>query len=138
MKEVNVLEALRQAPSGEVGQVFQEEMRCVIKESFISLMIEEARQLCGGFYHPDSESVCRRAGSADRRASPADEIRWLDSGVQSHGLTERWSLFSSNRLWTTVRFKCYSRKIRHAFNDMFQRKIIFSFATFSFQNSINA
>jgi len=64
MKEVNVLEALRQASLREVGQVFQDEMRGIIKESFISLMFEEARQLCGGFYHPDAESGYSRGGSA--------------------------------------------------------------------------
>jgi len=64
MKEVNVLEALRQASLSEVGQIFQEEMRGIIKESFINLMFEEAKQLCGGFYHPDAESGHSRAGSA--------------------------------------------------------------------------
>ncbi len=64
MKEVNVLKALRQASLSEVGQIFQEEMRGIIKESFINLMFEEAKQLCGGFYHPDAESGHSRAGSA--------------------------------------------------------------------------
>jgi len=64
MNKSNVLETLRQASLSEVGQVFQEEMRRVIKNSLIELMFEEARQLCGGFYHPNSKSGYRRAGSA--------------------------------------------------------------------------
>lgn len=64
MREVNVLEALRQASLSEVGKVFQEEMRAIIKESYINMMFEEANQLCGGFYHPDSASAYSRAGSA--------------------------------------------------------------------------
>ena len=43
MKEVIVLKALRQASLSEVGQVFQEEKRSIIKERFISLMFEEAK-----------------------------------------------------------------------------------------------
>ena len=74
MKEVNVLEALRQASLSEVGQVFQEEMRGIIKESFISLMFEEARQLCGGFYHPDAASGYSK-GEAQKACSRSTEVK---------------------------------------------------------------
>ena len=43
MREVNVLEALRQASLSGVSQVFQDKMRVIIKESFINLMFEAER-----------------------------------------------------------------------------------------------
>ena len=65
MKEFNVLEALRQASLDEVGAVFHDCVREIVKESFVSIMLEETAALCGAFYHPDKGSRHRRGGSAD-------------------------------------------------------------------------
>ena len=65
MNESNVLEALRQASLEEVGAVFNDCVREIVKESFVSIMLEETAALCGAFYHPDKGSRHRRGGSAD-------------------------------------------------------------------------
>lgn len=94
MREVNVLKALSQASLSEVREVFNEEMRVFIKESFISLMFEEARQLCGEFYHPESKKECSRAGSAkgiftfNGRKEPVIRPRVRRTGVVANGEVE--------------------------------------------------
>lgn len=64
MSKCNVLSALSQASLSEVGEVLGDHMRNVVKESLVTIMLEEAGSLCGGFYHPDKSSGYARAGSA--------------------------------------------------------------------------
>lgn len=64
MREDNVLTALSQASLNDVGKVFTDHMRSVVRASLMDMMFHEASQLCGGFYHPDKKSSYVRAGSA--------------------------------------------------------------------------
>ncbi len=64
MSKCNVLLVLSQASLSEVGEVLGDHMRNVVKESLVTIMLEEAGSLCGGFHHPAKSSGYARAGSA--------------------------------------------------------------------------
>ena len=64
MNEVRVLETLRQASSSEVGAIFQEVTREIIRDSLVDLMLFEVSELCGSFYHPGADRRFKRGGSA--------------------------------------------------------------------------
>jgi len=86
MGKTNVLDELRQVPLSEVGAVFQEHLREVVKESFLRIMLEETSELCGAFYHPDGERRHRRGGSApghfrfEGRKIPVKRPRVVEKG----------------------------------------------------------
>jgi transposase-like protein len=65
MDKSKVLEALCQAPSEAIGAVFQDCMREIVKQSFVSIMLSEATSLCGAFYRPGKGKLHRRGGSAN-------------------------------------------------------------------------
>ncbi len=67
MKEATLIEALRQASLGEIGEVFRGWVQEVTKEAVVSVMFQEVEELCGAFYHPVSGSGFKRGGSAAGR-----------------------------------------------------------------------
>ncbi len=65
MDEFSELRSLGQIDSSEAGRVFREFLRAQVRQSLVSIMVEEVRELCGPKYHPAPDADCRRAGTAD-------------------------------------------------------------------------
>ena len=64
MVEDKVLEALRQAPLSEVGEIFRDSLTELVRDAYVRILYAEAKELCGPFYRPHSESEYKRAGTA--------------------------------------------------------------------------
>ena len=64
MEQFSVLQSLGQIDSTEAGRVFREFLRGQVRESLVSIMAEEVRELCGPKYHPEPDTDCHRAGAA--------------------------------------------------------------------------
>lgn len=65
MDQSSVLRSLGQMDSSEAGRVFREFLRGQVRESLVSIMAAEVRELCGPKYHPTPDADCRRAGTAE-------------------------------------------------------------------------
>jgi transposase-like protein len=65
MDQSSVLRSLGQIDSSEAGRVFREFLRGQVRESLVSIMAEEVRELCGPKYYPTPDADCRRAGTAE-------------------------------------------------------------------------
>ena len=65
MDQCSELRRLGQIESSEAGRVFREFLRSQVRQSLVSIMAEEVRELCGPKYRPASDVDCRRAGSAE-------------------------------------------------------------------------
>jgi hypothetical protein len=66
MDQSSVLRSLRQIDSSETGRVFREFLRGQVRESLVSTMAAEVRELCGPKYHPTRDPIV--AVPARRRA----------------------------------------------------------------------
>ena len=64
MDQFSELRRLGQIDSSEAGEVFREFLRSKVRESLVSIMADEVRELCGPKYRPATDASCRRAGSA--------------------------------------------------------------------------
>ena len=64
MEKGTLLEALSQVESSEAGEIFRSFLRDTVRESYLSIMLEEVSALCGSKHRPDKNSEYYRAGSA--------------------------------------------------------------------------
>ena len=64
MDQFSELQHLGQIESSEAGRVFREFLRSQVRQSLVSIMSEEVRELCGPNYHPATDADCHRAGVA--------------------------------------------------------------------------